>query len=86
LLPEEIQEKAGMGMEIKFDYQNMSLKEICHQASTVMERDAIVKALKKAGGNRKRAAEILGISRSSLYNKLKELKMSGKKTDLGVKG
>ncbi|HEY3365023.1 MAG TPA: sigma-54-dependent Fis family transcriptional regulator [Symbiobacteriaceae bacterium] len=35
------------------------------------ERLAIVKALETAGGNKKKAAELLGISRSGLYMKLK---------------
>lgn len=36
------------------------------------ERDLIVKALKKTGGNKSKAAEILEISRRTLHNKLKE--------------
>jgi two-component system NtrC family response regulator len=36
-----------------------------------VEREMIVQALSFTGNNRKRAAEILGISRRALYNKLK---------------
>jgi transcriptional regulator of acetoin/glycerol metabolism len=36
-----------------------------------IERDAIVQALREAGGNRVQAAATLGIARSSLYRKLK---------------
>jgi transcriptional regulator with PAS, ATPase and Fis domain len=36
------------------------------------EKDLIVKALKDAGGNKYRAAQRLGIARSSLYSKLKK--------------
>ena len=36
------------------------------------ERRALVKALQKAGGKRQEAARILGISRSSLWRKMKE--------------
>jgi sigma-54 dependent transcriptional regulator, acetoin dehydrogenase operon transcriptional activator AcoR len=36
-----------------------------------IERDAILLALREAGGNRVQAAATLGIARSSLYRKLK---------------
>jgi transcriptional regulator of acetoin/glycerol metabolism len=36
------------------------------------ERDAIIAALKDAGGNRLQAAKALGLARSSLYRKLKQ--------------
>jgi transcriptional regulator of acetoin/glycerol metabolism len=36
------------------------------------ERDAIIKALDQAGGNRLQAAKALGLARSSLYRKLKQ--------------
>jgi DNA-binding NtrC family response regulator len=38
-----------------------------------MEKDHIIKILKETGGNKKRAAEILGIERRTLYNKAKRL-------------
>lgn len=40
-----------------------------------LERQLILKALKKAGGQKKKAAEILGIARSLLYKKIKELEI-----------
>jgi len=44
------------------------------QAGTLeeMEKQAIVQALKAAGGNRTRAAEQLGISRRTLHRKIAE--------------
>lgn len=36
-----------------------------------LERDAIVAALDAVGGNRRKAAEILGIAERTLYDKLK---------------
>ena len=39
------------------------------------ERDAIDGALREAGGNRSRAAEILGIGRTTLYRKMRSLKI-----------
>jgi transcriptional regulator with PAS, ATPase and Fis domain len=38
-----------------------------------MEREHIIKVLRETGGNKKRAAEILGIERRTLYNKAKRL-------------
>ena len=38
-----------------------------------MERQHIIKILKETGGNKKKAAEILGIERRTLYNKAKRL-------------
>ena len=42
----------------------MSLPEI--------EKESIIKTLKKVKGNKAKAAELLGISRRSLYNKIAE--------------
>ncbi|MGH3712941.1 MAG: sigma-54-dependent Fis family transcriptional regulator [Micromonosporaceae bacterium] len=40
------------------------------------ERDAIVSALRATGGNKRHAAEQLGISRSTLYNRIRVLRIS----------
>ena len=42
-----------------------------------LERDAIVQALAAVGGNRRRAAEILGIAERTLYDKLKRYGIDG---------
>ncbi|MCI0342635.1 MAG: hypothetical protein L0216_16095, partial [Planctomycetales bacterium] len=42
-----------------------------------VERDAIEQALRAAGGNRKRAAALLGIPRTTLYRRLKEYGLQG---------
>jgi transcriptional regulator with GAF, ATPase, and Fis domain len=39
------------------------------------ERDRIVEALRAAAGNRSRAARLLGVSRATIYRKIKELKL-----------
>ena len=36
------------------------------------DRDAVIAALREAGGNRVQAAKALGLARSSLYRRLKE--------------
>jgi two-component system response regulator HydG len=41
-----------------------------------MERELIRKTLEYTGGNRTKAAEVLGISRATLHNKLKEYDLS----------
>ena len=43
-----------------------------------LERREIAKAMAASGGNKKRAAEMLGIPRASLYNKLREYGLEGK--------
>ena len=40
------------------------------------ERDTIVAALAEADGNKSRAAEILGIGRTTMYRKMRALKIS----------
>ncbi|MBC8278212.1 MAG: sigma-54-dependent Fis family transcriptional regulator [FCB group bacterium] len=68
LLPPEVRGDSAEKVRSGDDY---SLKSISSQASASMEKSAIISALKKSGGNKKKAAEALGISRASLYNKLK---------------
>ncbi|NBM14438.1 sigma-54-dependent Fis family transcriptional regulator [Streptomyces sp. GC420] len=60
------------------EIQPEDLPGYCHDAARrrltgmeAIERDAIIKALHDANGNRVQAAAILGIARSSLYRKLK---------------
>jgi len=65
------------------DIQPEDLPGYCHDSARrqltgmeAIERDAIVKALRDAGGNRVQAAATLGIARSSLYRKLKSFGIS----------
>ena len=50
-------------------------EEIRFQAGTSLpeiEKESIIKTMKKVRGNKAKAAELLGISRRSLYNKIAE--------------
>ncbi|HYZ02304.1 MAG TPA: helix-turn-helix domain-containing protein, partial [Candidatus Binatia bacterium] len=48
------------------------------------ERDAILTALTQSRGNRKVAAQTLGISRSTLYRKLREYEIDDDRIPLGL--
>ena len=71
-LPPNVLSGGGYNEEIRFR-AGTSLPEI--------ERESIVKTLKKVKGNKLKAAELLGISRRSLYNKLDEYKISDNELD-----
>jgi len=51
------------------------LKEIVRQHTETLEKDLITRALEETGGNVTQAARRLSISRKSLQNKMKELKL-----------
>ena len=53
-----------------------SLREVAHGAAESAERALIEKALREARGNRTLAARRLGISRKTLFNKMKALRMN----------
>ena len=44
-----------------------------------MERRLILRMLKRTGGNRSRTAKLLGINRGTLYNKLRQYRISSKR-------
>ncbi|OQX79790.1 MAG: hypothetical protein B6D56_06335 [Candidatus Omnitrophica bacterium 4484_70.1] len=64
-LPEFFMELRGKDRDD--EKRNFSLKEVVKDS----EKEIIEKVLKECGGNRKKAAQILGINRTTLYNKLK---------------
>ncbi|MCD6521353.1 sigma-54-dependent Fis family transcriptional regulator [Candidatus Calescamantes bacterium] len=58
----------------KEDYVTIKLGTPWHE----IEKELIFAALRKSGGNKSKAAEILGLSRRTLYRKLRELKGENK--------
>jgi DNA-binding NtrC family response regulator len=62
MLPAEIEEGSG----------EVALKETLSSQMADAERETILQALSRAGGNRTKAASLLGISRAGLYNKLRQ--------------
>ena len=82
---EEAVEQAALSCtdsQIMFHHLPMSIRK--HFAGTALdwkrslkevERDHIVKVLEGVGWNRTRAAEVLGIRRMTLYNKIREYKL-----------
>ena len=71
----EVVEKIGRGFVAGFDSSRlvgrMPLSELIRDTTDFVERDFIAAALERARGNRTTAAEILGLSRQSLYMKLR---------------
>ena len=65
-LPEEIR---GTGPEPKD--QPAGLKGMARESAGIVEKQAILDALAKTGGNVTRAAKLLGVSRATLQNKMK---------------
>ena len=80
ILPEEFHSGEAKNITNQF-FNDYTLKEISSKASASMERNAIINALKSCNGNKKKSAEILGISRASLYNKLKSYKIDFEKQE-----
>ncbi|MEM6733587.1 MAG: helix-turn-helix domain-containing protein, partial [Myxococcota bacterium] len=69
-LPQSVQQLTGL-------VGRVSLKEIVRETTDVIERLCIEAALEVSGGNRASAAQILGLSRQSLYSKLRRHSISG---------
>ena len=62
-------------LEVAVEMQRRSLQSILDSGGSVddeEDKERIIRALRQADGNRKVAAELLGISRTTLYNKLEE--------------
>jgi len=72
-LPPEVQKTDGVlpGYDIDIPENGVNFKtQICH-----MEKALILQSLEKCGGNKKQAAKLLGLKRTTLVEKLKRLKL-----------
>jgi transcriptional regulator with PAS, ATPase and Fis domain len=72
-LPPEIR-----GDAVKPSAAPKDLKEIARASSDLIEKNAIVDALAKTGGNVTRAAKALGVSRATMQNKMKAFGLRAK--------
>jgi DNA-binding NtrC family response regulator len=71
-LPERIRRGAPPKLEETRPAHASPLAEIVARATEKTEKEAILGVLAKANGNREKAAELLGIGRTTLYRKLKQ--------------
>ena len=63
--------EGNMVLSDTLELERNSLADDIPQAIEDLERQQILRALKQAGGNRTLAAELLGIGRTTLYNKIR---------------
>lgn len=71
-LPHSIKEMQWEQAEEVTDVKNVSLLEKAKSMGEQMEKESIIKALTHTGGNKTKAAEMLGIHRTTLYQKIKK--------------
>jgi DNA-binding NtrC family response regulator len=76
MIVERPRETAGENGEIYISGAEYQDDESDVKSLREMEREMIIKALKAASGQRKKAAEMLGIGERTLYRKLKEYDLS----------
>jgi DNA-binding NtrC family response regulator len=70
-LPLRVRGYPEVPFESESELREIKLKDYVRANSARIERNLLLKTLEKSGGNRTLAAEKLGISRKTLFNKLK---------------
>lgn len=74
--PDALPERIGKGtvgaVPESASSRNSPLAQVVTHATEKAEKEAIQEAIAKTGGNREKAAELLGIGRTTLYRKLKQ--------------
>ena len=74
-LPERVRKSGAAAAFIaQSSERDLTLREV--------ERDYILEMLRKTGGNKTRAAELLGLDRKTLYRKLDEYRAEGLSSDV----
>ena len=66
IMPKHLPEKIIKSKMKKYSLENNYLKDVVE----TIEKDLIMECIKKTGGNKNKAAKILGLSRAGLYKKL----------------
>ena len=75
-MPEPVEEEEGADKEEPAEASDGSLAAVAKAASIKAERAAIEQTLTKVHWNRRKAAQILGVSYKTLLNKIKECGIS----------
>ena len=79
-LPEDIRRAGSEGTMVEIAVKlkaGAPLKQVAKKVSQETEKNLIIKVLQETGGNKTRAATLLGIDYKSLYNKIKQYKIKG---------
>src|SRR5262245_6171476 len=72
----QVKPEALYAVEVPEDESPIPLHQATKEVKENIEREKILKALQKVEGNRSRAARFLGISRATLYEKLKSYNLA----------
>jgi DNA-binding NtrC family response regulator len=74
-LPPRIRGESSPGETASSDLDHLPLTEAVHQATEKLERRILATRLAEHRGNRTATAESLGISRKTLFNKLRQYRI-----------
>ena len=66
------------------DFSNMTLADAVRETAQKIEKAMIISRLAKMGGNRTETAESLGISRKSLFNKMRQYELSDEEIESSI--
>jgi two-component system nitrogen regulation response regulator GlnG len=75
-VPPQIQVSPGIDEEEDTPFTGLSLKEIVRRKTASVEREVLMEALRKTGGNKAKAARLLKIDYKTIHSKLKRYGIS----------